>query len=332
MAKVASHGKSGTQRTNGMPNPAEAYQHLAIVFMQYQFWLFIGTMAILGAAFISISIYAALPLVDVLHDVVRDIGIAILVACIIAALYETHARLKFEVKLMNYFLDVVVSDWSRPDVWKTVKSQIIEKTAIREKLRMAIRLQRDDKIGDDRMLLKLNVQYELHGLRSNPTIVSVEHFLDSHLKIEACNLPRFDYIQIGAENIPINEKTVNDNFEFSHKVEVPAQGDGGVSVITMRQETVYIPGNHCFAMNEITRGIELCLEELPRDLSAFVIIRPHSHVTGVELRPDSPNHFKDDDQVLLPGQIIELVFQRKASISTKRRRTDSFQRDTEATK
>lgn len=83
-------------------------------------------------------------------------------------------------------------------------------------------------------------------------------------------------------------------------------------------------------MNEITRGIELCLEELPRDLSAFVIIRPHSHVTGVELRQDSPNHFKDDDLVLLPGQIIELVFQRKASSSIARRRTDSLHRDTEA--
>lgn len=79
-----------------------------------------------------------------------------------------------------------------------------------------------------------------------------------------------------------------------------------------REEVVYFPGTHCFVLNEITKGIEICLNAIPDDIKVFVTVRPHPNLKYRELKlACGEDQIKIDDIVLFPGQIIELLFQPK---------------------
>jgi len=166
------------------------------------------------------------------------------------------------------------------------------------------------------MLLKMQVSYTLHGLRSVPMPTRIEHFLDWHFKIKDHNLPCFSEIKVDSKDIPLDSTAFNKQGEFSYVVEIPAKDKGMVWVATSRQEVVYFPGTNCFVLNEITKGIEICLTKLPEDVAAFVTIRPHKNLKYRELRLDSTdNPINIDDVIFFPGQIIELLFQPKSQPS-----------------
>lgn len=230
-------------------------------------WVIFALLLIAGAAFISLSSFVES--YPVVHDLIRDIGIAILVAAIITAVYEWYARLRFELMLMNSFLGAVIADWSRQDIWNALKSQIIEKTVIRENFRLAIRLQPDSRLADGQMLLKMQVSYALRGLRSESMTAKIEHFLDWHFKVKGHNLPCFNSIKVGGNNIPLESNAFNKKGEFMYHVKVPAKDGETIPVTSSRQEIIYFPGTHCFVLNEITKGIEICLNSIPDDITAL---------------------------------------------------------------
>jgi hypothetical protein len=292
------------------PTPKYAYDEFAKAFVQYLRWLIIGVLVLIGASLTASSVL--LMEVPILHDLFRDIGIAILVAAIIAVVYETYARFRFELRLMTSFLGAVIADWSRQDVWNALKAQIIEKTVIRENFRVGVRLLRDSRLPSGQMLLKLNVEYNLRGLRSDPTHTTIDHFLDWHFKIKGHNLPRFNCVKVAGQDIPTDSRAFNDRGEFRCRVRVPAKDHGVVPVASLREDVVYFPGTHCFVLNEITKGLEICLDEIPEDISLFVTVRPHPDLKYRELRSDAANQrIESENVVLFPGQIIELLFQPK---------------------
>lgn len=272
-------------------------------------WFLIAGLLLLGSAFIATSKEIHQP---ILYHLIRDIGIAILVGAIITIVYETYARVRFEMMLMNSFLGAVIADWSRQDIWNALKSQIIEKTVIRENFRLAICLQSDKRLLPGQMLLKMQASYHLHGLRSESMRVKIEHFLDWHFKVKDHNLPCFSGVRVGDKDIPLESDAFNDKGEFTYWVKVPAKERGSIPVTTSRQEVLYIPGVNCFVLNEITNGLEICLNTIPDDISAFVTVRPHRNLKYRELKLESADdRIKIDDIVLFPGQIIELLFKPK---------------------
>jgi len=99
-------------------------------------------------------------------------------------------------------------------------------------------------------------------------------------------------------------------------VTVPAKDKGMVPVTTSRQEVIYFPGVNCFVLNEITKGLEICLNAIPDDVSAFVTVRAHPNLKYRELKLESADdRIKIDDIVLFPGQIVELLFQPKEQVA-----------------
>jgi hypothetical protein len=214
---------------------------------------------------------------------------------------------------MTGFLGAVIADWSRQDVWEAMKSQFLEKKVIREHFRVGVPLLADDRVGPGQMLLKLNVEYELRGLRSEPTPTTIEHFLDWHFKIKGQELPRFNCVNIAGKTIPRDPKYFNDKGEFTYATNV-SQYDLPIPVTSLREEVVYFPGTHCFVLNEITKGIEICLDEIPPNIQLFVTVRPHKDLKYKELKLDSVDqHIFARNLVLFPGQIIELLFQPSAT-------------------
>lgn len=271
-------------------------------------WVIIALLLIVGASLATSSEF--LKNYPLLHHVVRDIGIAILVAAIIAGVYETYARIRFELMLMNSFLGAVIADWSRQDIWNALKSQIIEKTVIRENFRLAMRLQPDERLAAGQMLLKMQVSYALRGLRSESMSAKIEHFLDWHFKVPGHDLPCFKSIRVGKENISLESDAFNKSGEFIYRIKVPPKDGGAIPVTSSRQEVIYFPGTHCFVLNEITKGIEICLNAIPDDIKVFITIRPHADLKYRELKLESEDdRIKIDDIVMFPGQIIEILFQ-----------------------
>ncbi|MGZ5884249.1 MAG: hypothetical protein ACXWJE_07775 [Burkholderiaceae bacterium] len=297
-------------------SPGKVYREFADASLQYLLWIIIGVLILFGT-----SLYAASDWIrsdSSMHHLLRDIGIAILVAAIIAIVYETYARTRFELMLMNSFLGAVIADWSRQDIWDVLKAQIIEKSVIRENFRIGIRLTPDKRLAPGQMLLKMNVEYDLLGLRSKAIDINVEHFLDWHFKIKGHDLPRFCCVRIADNEIPLDSEHISKRGEFSCPVRVPAKGKGALPVASIREEVVYCPGTNCFVLNEITKGLEICLEEIPEDFLLFVTVRPHGNLKYRELKVNSAEHrVKINNMVLFPGQVVELLFQPREHVASE---------------
>jgi hypothetical protein len=300
----------GSSSSSATSSRNESHQSVASALAAYQHWTTVIVTIIIGAVLIGIA-HKYIDETTIYHDVLRDLGIAAFVAAIIAPIYETHARRRFELMLADGFLSVVVSDWSRRDIWEVVKSQIIEKSVVRDDFRLGIQLSPNTDLSEGQMLLQLNVKYMLRGLRSQAHDVVIRHFLDQHLRIKRLNLPHFESIYVDDVKIPLTQHNLTEDGKFFHQVKVDKRNGKALRIDSKRHEIIYIPGNHCFTMGEITKGIELCLEGIPKDLRVFVAIRS-ADVEKFELKQDAPSpQFSDDNLVLLPGQIIELVFQRQ---------------------
>jgi len=64
---------------------------------------------------------------SIAHHIIRDIGVALLVAAVITAGYEVYARVRFETMLMNSFLGAVIADWSRQDIWDALNPSSLKR-------------------------------------------------------------------------------------------------------------------------------------------------------------------------------------------------------------
>ena len=139
---------------------------------------------------------------------------------------------------------------------------------------------------------------------------TIEHFLDWHFKIKDHELPRFNCVKVGGKIIPQEKKYFNDKGEFNYGLTVYPRNDRPILVASLREEVVYFPGTHCFVLNEITKGIEICLDEIPAGIQLFATVRPHPELKYKELKLDSvEQHIHVRDLVLFPGQIVEFLFQ-----------------------
>lgn len=294
-------------RNSAFGNIVDVLTGRNIEIAKYRYWFELSAW-VMGAIIILFFAYQA-PKDSTLSHLLRDIGIAIVVAVIIAAIYETYARHHFEAQLMSKAINVLIADFSRDDVWEEVKKQLIEKHFIRENLRVEMSLKADEKLlHPGQMVLEMVIQYELCGLRSEPKIVEIEHYLDEHLRIKEAKLPCFEFICIGNDKDCSHEVTEG---EFKKKVKVPAKDKGTIEVRTRRKEVIYVPGNHCLTMTGITKGVELKLWSIPNHLNLEVLyrMRPHDEAGSLEVNGMKAARF--DEILLLSGQTIEFLFKRR---------------------
>lgn len=62
-------------------------------------------------------------------------------------------------------------------------------------------------------------------------------------------------------------------------------------------------------MTEMTKGVELSLENFPKGFEAFFAMRPHKDDIRLEVNPDKEQRY--ENVLLLPGQGIEFLFKLK---------------------
>jgi uncharacterized membrane protein (DUF485 family) len=260
------------------------------------------------------------------RDILRDVGIAFLVAIIVSAIYEVFARSHYDEKVREGKVHAVLEEIVHKDIWGEVRRQVIEKDMIREKAKIKMKLQRKpDLFGENssQVLLWVDFSYELNGLRSKTRRVTLGHNLDNHIKRSELGLPRFEDIVIGktvydcrnvaqtgksagTQKVNIKGATLDlSKGTFRKEIYLRPREAKGVAVETRRQEITYVPGSYNLTMGEMTQGISIHLLELPFDIVAEVNIVPHTN-DPVHLHVAEP--YVRENLLLLPGQTIEFRF------------------------
>jgi len=258
------------------------------------------------------------------REILRDIGIAFLVAAVVTVIFELHARSRSDLETITGVLNMTMGDVVRPDIWREVKAQVIQSRMVREK--MEVRIISVEPVGGPfgPAILTMDTEYDLQGLHyKKEADVTVAHDLDEHVPgndmtafPQLAGLPWFDYIKVGddvvvetpPDSTPPASEHVNGG-HFTYPLELPPRDKGSVHVTVRRKEIFYVPGSYNLAMGEITNGVVLYLDEsLSEDIEVSVNLRPHEE--GVLLPKGWPPLKRFERCMLLPGQVIEFRFRR----------------------
>ncbi|MEA2600880.1 MAG: hypothetical protein QOF89_1872 [Acidobacteriota bacterium] len=279
------------------------------VIISYFAWFLSGVAVLISIPFLLSA--SMLSEHNIWHDVIRDVGIAFLVAAIVAAIYELHVRSRFDVETMTGVLDATIGDIIRPDIWEEVKREVIERGMIRQNVSIHLRVKPLGGLPGP-VALWMKFEYDLCGLHARSEDVILTHELDDHIAYQG--LPEFEYIKVGERVYKDCSRDHNiANGKFSAKVRLNGRNGKPIHVVTTRREVTYIPGSHSLVMSELAKGFSLHLMELPPGIEASINCRPHTD-SPVPLEVDGVLGRELEDVILLPGQAIEFRLKRKAAM------------------
>src|SRR5947209_5240957 len=94
------------------------------------FWMTI----FIGLIGVGLVLYAAtqLPRETIRRDIVRDLGIALLIAAIVSIAYELNTRSILDVERLEGVLKTVLASNVPPNVWHQVNDEILQRHVIRK--------------------------------------------------------------------------------------------------------------------------------------------------------------------------------------------------------
>lgn len=165
-------------------------------------WLNVTVAVFIGIVALAISIFIKGK--PFFSELIRDIGVAFVVAGVVSAVYEYSTRSIAEhetlLNTINRSMSAVVPD----PVWKEVIDQVLHRNAIRRNVKIELRLSRDVVLGNgtkirlppNRAVLWMSLGYDLFSMASTGSRVNVEHELDYHMWDDELKLPRFDSVSV----------------------------------------------------------------------------------------------------------------------------------------
>ncbi|MEN6537296.1 MAG: hypothetical protein ABFD89_26825 [Bryobacteraceae bacterium] len=243
----------------------------------------------------------------------RDIGIALSVAGVMACLFEVYHHMTSERRTMRDVIDTVMGDKVTPEVWAEVKELMERRNIIRKNVEIRLSLASDRRLTGNQACLTVEHDYDMHGLTCDHAEVRIEHHLDYQLRDEALNLPRFEYVEINPPG-PSLYRVCGEEFrerypdgKFCYSVTVEPRDGRPVHVHSKRSELVYIPGSYNLYSPEFSKGLRV-FSECPADVDVEVWVRPLGEGSDIKRGTNTWTC----DQLLLPGQGVEIKFLRKS--------------------
>jgi len=100
----------------------------------------------------------------VVADVLRDIGIACLVAIIVTGVYELYTREIFEGAKMQQVLKTVLTYDVPNSVWNELHDNVLYRPVIRRKANVVLRVEKDPSFFGNQARLRMDYDYHLYGL------------------------------------------------------------------------------------------------------------------------------------------------------------------------
>ena len=247
---------------------------------------------------------------QLIHELSRDVGVAFVVAAIVAMIYELHARARFDRETLRGVLGSIYNDFVDGRVSDEIWHQVLDKEAVRKNGRITIALESHDDLSPGQYILSVEFEYDLCGLRSTERTFPLHHFLDSFMSNKNLRLPRFDQIVIGDKPYKgkeLEEKVVNGVFD--EKVAIQSRKGKAVPVMVERHEIVYVPGAYNLIMGELTDDVRIHLHEAPQGIDVELNIKGH-------LSPLGEGGFHQCHTFFLPQQNIEFRFKPASETTT----------------
>jgi len=271
---------------------------------------------LLGAGLLALVSFFKFKGSDVAWEFLRDLGIALVVAVVVAGLFELYRSIRHNVETMRDVLDITMNDKVTPEVWQELRTFIEARKVIRRNMHVRWCLVKEASLPEHLAVLQIEIGYELHALSSSIREVLVEHELDYHMANQTLNLPRFDRILINPDQCSANCYSAE---EIAQKwprgkvsISVPiSRGNARPTIVrTERQELVNVPGSYNLYTPELVKSFDVYYGDCLATVEPEVLVRPFGY--GVTLKHVGNNWSCED--LLLPGHGIEIKLRLKAPI------------------
>lgn len=255
------------------------------------------------------------------HDLLRDLGIAFIISALVTIAYETYARSRFDLAKIETLLDTVYGSGVPPAIWNSIKEKLLSRKVLRRETVLHLRVLRDPALDADKVLLELDLAYDLVNLLSKEEKYEVVHGLDEH--IAAAHLPRFIEASIGQHSETIGGRdpwnSIEDNMwveEGRLHLNVVWPSPKETTVVPLRvtrQELRWCPGSYYLIMSEITDGLTVYLDQCADDVNVTVFLYPSA--LEIDLTADHIGIFSEP---LLPGHCLEFKITTKPRVFVKK--------------
>ena len=242
----------------------------------------------------------------------RELGFAMLIAVLVAVLFEFYQRSLEDTKTTQRNFDASMSDQLTPDVWKDVKKQVLKKTLLRKDAEVKFGVISEPGLLQDQMVLDLDFSYTLENLVTEEAKVEIEHELDYQLYYRDKDLPRFTRITIFAPDNKQSRdvegpelKRLCPNGVLKLELAMPPKAAGrAAKIVTHRREVTHVPGSYNLYMTEYTKGMILRLDQPINGFDVEIKVRPE----GVGQTLVRTGNTWRCDSLILPGQGVEIKF------------------------
>jgi len=214
-----------------------------------------GVLLILVKPITMIWVHSENIWVHVGFEVSRDIGIALVVAVVVAHIFEFYERTLHTVETMDRLIDMRMADQLGKPIWDEMKKVVRSKQVIRRNAGLRIKACRDPKLPSHLAVMSLEFGYDLCSLQDEELIFGVVHELDYQFSAPELDVPRFERVMVrGANGIEVYEgntlSSVSDGKAVRLSLTLPPRDAGHIRVITERRELVAAPGSFNLYMTE----------------------------------------------------------------------------------
>jgi hypothetical protein len=261
-------------------------------------------------------------------DLVRDIGIAFIVAGVVSGLYEFSTRSVEETRSDLDAVNHLMSLFIPKPVWNEISNEVVHRPAIRKNVVINVDVShkappvtgQSVSLPPGQSVMWMKYSYDLYGLEGRPVTVSVDHTLDYHpMWNKDLRLPRFDKVVVTGPNTSqsyvgeaqLNRIRIGDD-SITVKVQLQPLASGKpVHVETERHELVNTPGTYYLVMRELTVNDD---ENQTPALDIFVTVPPDLEV---DVRTFYEAHVFEHEEgknrwtfkgTMLPGQSVGFLF------------------------
>jgi hypothetical protein len=251
---------------------------------------------------------------ETLRELVRDIGMALLVSAVVGGLFELYRSTRLHVETMRDVVDLTMGEKVTPEVWLELRDLIETRRVVRKSVRIECIL--EPSLAAHEAILQIKQKYELHALTPTSDYFKVEHELDYHMRKDELKLPKFKDITIKVPGVPgvteahlfkIDEGSIQSNYpdgKVSVEIRLLPRGSQPALVSVERHELVHVPGSYNLYSAELMKGLSVTFTKCIYEVKPEIFVRPHGHGMGLELVDGQWSC----DHLLLPGQGIEMKF------------------------
>jgi hypothetical protein len=272
-------------------------------------WIWILTIGVGVLGIILIIAASWLNKDKIPYHIARDIGIALLVACIVSSIYEIHTRSILDLARIESVLKTVLASNIPKEAWEQVNTEILQRTVIRRNFEIRLRLRSDPNLSVTQRVLALETSYDLQGLRSQAVKYTLQHAVDREMWNESLGLPRFESVTIGKETLTgdVLRSHVDAEGVFALP-NIELQSQNPLHVVVRRSEITNKPGTYHLILPELTQGIKVYFDEVPSDIDPDVKIWSDKGFATLQPAGNGIWYFEG---VMLPGQALSFRFKNR---------------------